>query len=137
MTDLTNEFRAINDEFNRYRQAAGLKPADKVFSRLYDSPDDLRRAHVKLLQAALPASYPKSITAALSAQATGPMLAKTEDMVKTAVLKAAHEGPTLREVVVKDQSGRESIEFYGPKKQWMSQYSAPALLMKRCGNATY
>lgn len=130
----TQEFEAIGQEYSRYRQAAGL-PA--VLAPTFDrTPDDYRRSQVRRLQSTLPAFIPKSVSSDCTG-APADVFAKTESLVKEAVLKAASAGDTLREVTLQDKTGREITEFYGAKRNWMAQYTAPVLLMKRMGNATY
>jgi len=134
MTDHTYELKVIEDEFSRYRQAAGLSPLP---GRNFDSPDHYRGVQIRTLQAALPKSVPASVRGNLSPQAPADEITKTEQRVKEAVLKMAAESDTLRAVVMHDKTGREITEFHGPKRQWMARYTGPALEMKRIGDAKF
>lgn len=135
MTYVRDEFKTIEDEFSRYRQAAGLKPLP---GRTFDTPDDYRKAQIRTLQATLPRDVPATVRATISPQATADVTATTGQRVKDAVLKAASEGPVLREVITHDRTGRECREYYGPKRGaagWMEQFAAVPQVMTRLGDA--
>ncbi|MFM0501941.1 hypothetical protein [Paraburkholderia caffeinilytica] len=133
---VTAQFEAVTSEFTAPIQAAGL-PTTALNPSWYDTPLDYRRAMVTKLQKTLPQNTPASIRGTLSPQATADMVGTTAERVKTAVMQAASAGPTLRAMVRQDATGREITEFVGAKKMWMQQYTAPAMLMKRIGDAKY
>ena len=131
--DFTHEFRVIEDEFSKFRQAAGLSP---LSGRTFDSPDDYRKAQVRMLQSVLPRTVPASIRAdATTAPAS--VFIETEARVKMAVMQMASQSDTLRPMVTRDKSGREITEFIGAKRAWMREYTAVPLLMRKLGNAEY
>ncbi|NPT36327.1 hypothetical protein [Paraburkholderia xenovorans] len=131
------EFDRVVAEYAAPVQAAGL-PVAVIEAHMRESatPDQLRRALTRALQSTLPRNLPGSIRADATT-APAAEFASTATKVKEAVFEVASRGPELRAVTTRDRSGRECTEFYGQKKSWMAQYTAPAMLMKRIGDATY
>ncbi|MGX7850928.1 hypothetical protein [Pseudomonas aeruginosa] len=127
---ITAEYEAITQEFSKPIQAAGLSLGlVKICANDAETPDQLRKMLVRQLQRTLPKDTPASIRADAS-QAPAEIFAKHEARVKTAIFEAAHESPTLRAVISKDQGGREQVEFYGRKSSWMGAFKAPARMAK-------
>jgi hypothetical protein len=136
--DREMQFGPVRDAYSYVMQAAGL-PAPK-FDGAYDSPEQYRCSLLHQLQETLPAG--------------GRMLAPVEvlreyremfplkfNALETAVMQkaidVAHQSPTLRPVLTVDHSGRQIVEFFGGRGNWMNQFRQQPRQMLALGGVPF
>ncbi|MGX7001939.1 hypothetical protein [Caballeronia sp. KNU42] len=132
---ITAEYERIAEEFSVPIQVAGLPLGlVQICKNDAESPDAFRRSLIRQMQRTLPAYAPASVRADTT-RSPADVFARTEQLVKAAIFEQAHQSPTLRPVVERDRSGREQTSFYGQKRSWMGQYTAPPMLTRSIGGA--
>ena len=131
------ELDAVHAELDYATQAAGLKVHS---GDSYDDAQQFRRDTIRRLQLALPPAVNANIRGKMSDSlyAGAPeVVARIEGHVLRETIKAAHESPELRPVVTRDVTGRETVEFFGGRLGWMSQFKEQPLLMVGLGGQPY
>lgn len=126
----TVAFEAVAADFSTVIQASGLR-VGIIHACMRDSasPTEFRRMLTRQLQATLPKSVPLSIRADASKMPDA-AFAEAEARVRAAVFEQAHQSETLRPVITRDRSGRQTTEFFGQKSSWMNQFKDVPKLTK-------
>jgi hypothetical protein len=117
------EFRRIQAQFDRARQAHRLEP----IRPLNESAAEFLRRNINSMA---PYTVDKETRAPLDSSVLrgGPAwLALHAAKVVDSAMEAAHRAPDLRPIVGRDNTGREITEFIGSKSAWMNEFKAPVL----------